>query len=410
MFQLSGQPHSVKPRILFLVPSDYDALARKGVARMILERDENGFFERVVTVHPIALQDRVIDLDPIHRIHEFSAGRAFESGFAARIALLWLPIRMVAIAWRIRRITEEEGIDIIRATDAYLMGVLAWIVARATGRRFCVSLHADYDKRFALSPKTGARRLIRSVAGCLPGFVLPRAHMVLPIRNHLAEWAERKGVSRDRIRLIPHGIDLEPFEHPVALDVRSLLSIAPSVSIVSFVGRLTMDNYVDHILDAAARLAGRRSGFVFVLAGEGDEAARIRSLIAASPALTKCVQMVGFQPYDRVVALRRASAVALCLMGGFSLVEACAAACPVVTYDVEWHRDLVVDGVNGFVVQEGDIDRVVGAIDRLLSNAAGEAVQMGERGRALAFAQHDLRATTEIKRGCYQLLMASAAQ
>tara|TARA_Y100001960_G_C13895202_1_gene458071 strand:+ start:276 stop:425 length:150 start_codon:yes stop_codon:yes gene_type:complete len=41
----------MKPSILFIVPATYEALKNKGVENLILERDENGFFEKVITLH-----------------------------------------------------------------------------------------------------------------------------------------------------------------------------------------------------------------------------------------------------------------------------------------------------------------------------------------------------------------------
>jgi mannosyltransferase len=94
------------------------------------------------------------------------------------------------------------------------------------------------------------------------------------------------------------------------------------------------------------------------------------------------------------------SAASLCLMGGFSLIEACAAGSVPIAYDVEWHRDLVKDGVTGFLVREHDIDAVVAAVDQVVADPA-RAAEIGRQARRSAFAQHDLRATSEIKQACY---------
>jgi len=39
-------------------------------------------------------------------------------------------------------------------------------------------------------------------------------------------------------------------------------------------------------------------------------------------------------------------------MGGFSLIEAYAAGRPVVSYDVEWHSELVKNNETGFLIPE----------------------------------------------------------
>jgi len=49
--------------ILFILSSDYDSLLEKGVASMILERDEGGFFKKVFNVHPYASKTQTFDLN-----------------------------------------------------------------------------------------------------------------------------------------------------------------------------------------------------------------------------------------------------------------------------------------------------------------------------------------------------------
>ncbi|MDP2318074.1 MAG: glycosyltransferase family 4 protein [Acidobacteriota bacterium] len=382
----------MKPRILFLVPASFDALRKKGVERMILERDEDGFFARVVTVHPLAAERRVIDLNPVHRIYELGIGQG-----------LGAPLRALAAFAAVVRIARDERVDIIRATDAYLMGLMAWWVSRLLHLPFCVSIHADYRKRFELSPRGWLRHALRRAAGVLPLFVLPRADLVLPIRDHLVPSLVAAGADPLRIKVIPHGVDLTPFRRPLADGAREMFELPPHAKVVSFAGRLTADNYVADMLQAIACVATRRHDAMFVIAGEGPEAPAVRQMIASLPN-PAMVRLLPFQPYDRIVALRRISSASLCLMAGFSLIEACAAGSPPIAYDVEWHRELVDDAVSGYLVAEGDIASVVAAIDRLLDDGPTAAL-MGARAQAAVFARHDLVHTSQIKRACYAFLL-----
>jgi glycosyltransferase involved in cell wall biosynthesis len=390
----------LRPRILFLVPADYEALRRKGVERGILERDEGGFFERVVTVHPLADSKRTIDLGSVHRIHEYPLGRGLGSSQASVVDRLSAIVRLVPLFRAVVEIARAERVDLVRATDPYLMGLLAWWTSRSLGIPFCVSLHADYDKRFALTPKRGAGRWLRRLARMIPSFVVPKADMLLPIREHMVGWMMAAGAERDAIRVIPHGIDLAAFSSPVPADVRAQLEIPEGATVISFVGRLAGDNYVADVVDAVERFLRRRRDAVFVLMGEGPEEDTIRHRLLDHAEFAAGVRILPFQPYERVIALRRLSAASLCLMGGFSLIEACAAGSVPIAYDVEWHRDLVKDGVTGFLVREHDIDAVVAALEEVIADPA-RAAAMGREARRAAFEQHDLQATSKIKQACY---------
>ena len=394
-------------RALFVVPSAYDALVEKGVDGMITERDENGFFSRVVTVHPFTGNSRRIDLGPVHSVIEFGRPRAVARGMPRATQVPALAFHLASLVRRIARIARAEKIDIIRANDPYFAGLLGWLVRCLVPRAsFCVSIHADYDKRFELDGSQGAPVIFgsRALAKRLEAFVLRRADLVLPIREHLGAIALAAGVEHERIHPIPHGFDFAPFDAPSAIDLRARLGLDAGISILGFAGRLSRENYVDDVLDLAEVLARARDDFAVVMAGDGPERTRLEARIANSPALERHVHLLGYVSKNDVIALRRQSAAALCLMGGFSLIEACAAARPVIAYDVEWHRELV-GPETGWLVAEGDGHALTAAVERLLSDPA-RSDAMGVAARALAFARHRLEAASAAKISAYERLLA----
>ena len=87
------------------------------------------------------------------------------------------------------------------------------------------------------------------------------------------------------------------------------------------------------------------------------------------------------------------------------MIEACAAGSPVISYDVEWHYELVKSEETGFLIQEGNIDQAVAAINWLLDHES-EAAKMGANARRLAFARHDKMNTSAIKVRCYEEVLA----
>lgn len=403
MLRLPCKRHKLKPRILFLVPSDYDSLERKGVLHMIYDRDEQGFFERVVTIHPLAFKDHVINLSPVHVIYEFG----LRSSLRSYTGLFLLPFRLILFLRKLLRIVKDENIHIIRATDAYLMGLLAWVISRLTGLPFCISIHADYEKRFELNPKHGIQLILRILSKWCPSFVLPRANLVMPIRQSLAEQAISLGAKPASVHVIPHGLKMDIFKELPQVDIRKQFGISEKVKILSFIGRFSKDNYLDDILSMVEKLSIKRSDFILVMMGGGDDEIRLREWFASHKHLSSFIILTGFQPYGTAVSLRQTSYAGICLMGGFSLIEACAAGRPVIAYDVEWHSELVRNGETGFLVKEHDIDGLIKALCFLFDNPP-EAEAMGQRARELAFDKHEMEATSRIKRNCYMELLAGS--
>ena len=391
----------MKPRALFLVPGDYDAYKHKGVDRMIQARDEGGFFERAVTVHPLAQAQRIIDLDAVHRIYEFPLGRVLHDGVLARAVA---PVQLLATIRAVTHLARAELIDLVRAHDPYLMGLIGWRVARALAVPFCISLHTDYEQSFRLSPKTGFPRLLRRLGAVLPPLVMPHADLVMPISAHLMATMQGAASRGSAVRVIPHGIDMTPFTRPPVADTRSLFDIPPDAPVISWVSRMSGENYTHDVAAIVASVARQRPGVVFVLAGDGIYKNWLSHRLLDEERLGASVRILPFQSYDRVIALRRASTVSLCLIGGFSLIEACAAGTAIVGYDVDWHREIVADGVTGFLVKEHDVDAAAAAIQRLVDDPV-LAARMGQEAQRVAFARHDVHITSAIKQACYAELL-----
>jgi glycosyltransferase involved in cell wall biosynthesis len=317
------------------------------------------------------------------------------------------PLHLLRTLAVLVQFVRRERCDLVRATDPCFSGLIGWFTARLTGRPLCVSIHADFDKRHDLGGASAGATLLgsRAAATLVERFVLRRAEMVMPIRESLRPYALRLGARPERIRIIPHGTDLSAFVAPEPLDVWSLFDIPRANRLVSFAGRLVRENYIDDVLDVARRLGAVRRDFTMLVLGDGPEADRVRAAVGSDAVLRQVVRLVGFQRRGVVAAVRRRSAASLCLMGGFSLIEACAAASPVVAYDVEWHAELIRDGETGFLVPEHDLACLTSVVSRLLDDGELGAA-LGRRAQDLAVSRHGLDRSTAVKKDCYLELLS----
>jgi len=219
--------------ILFIVPSDYTSLLEKGVASMILERDERGFFRKVFTVHPYALKTQILELNDTHQLIEFGPNYPFSFLNFEFVKFINYLLKPIPVVKALIHLIKREHIGLIRATDPFWCGFYAWVASKLTGIPFCISIHADYDKCYQLAgKKSGTPSLFK----ILEKFVLPRAKLVMPIRDYLVSTLLRKGVVPDRIRVIPHGVGIQDFLIPETEDIYKIFGIPVGKKILSFVG------------------------------------------------------------------------------------------------------------------------------------------------------------------------------
>jgi glycosyltransferase involved in cell wall biosynthesis len=178
--------------------------------------------------------------------------------------------------------------------------------------------------------------------------------------------------ARERIRVMPLGLDLDRFQHGdrdrLRAELRSEIG-AGDGPVVSIVGRLVPIKNHDLFLDGAARLLRRGVAATFVIVGGGPEEARLRER-AHAEGLGDRVRFLGWRAdleriyagSDVVALTSRNEGTPVCL------IEALAAGCAVAATDVGGVRDVLEDGRAGLLVPPGDADGLAFALERLLTD------------------------------------------
>jgi len=311
---------------------------------------------------------------------------------------------LAKLVLEISALTLRNRVAILHARDPYYCGLVMWAVSNITRTPFCVSLHADYDLAYATTGRSESQVILgsRAIAKKLERFVLSHAPMVLPIRESIAKYAIGSGARPDRIRIIPHGIDLTPYKSDDGTECRKLFQLDDK-KVVCSVGRLTKYNYPYDVIEVARLINQKRNDTIFFMVGIGSERSNLEAKCRELN-LTDSVRFVGFQPQQMIPSIRMMADVNLCLMAGFSLIEACAAGRPVIAYDVDWHYELVKNGETGYLVPEKNVEAVAEAICQIIDNPERSKV-LGENARRLAFERHSMEKTNEIKVRAYEELL-----
>ena len=398
----------IKPRqkksdrkILFMLTlGSFEAIQKKGISHMILERDENGYFDHVYSIYLFSNNNTHIKINDRHTILEFGENY----NLIKKYGLIYTSIILTYFNSfpKIYKMVNSEQNCIIRTLDPYINGLYGFFVGNLTGVPYCVSIHTDYYKIYE-NNKCSTPMLFGSVklTKILERFVLSHTPMVLPIRDYLRQYAIRNGAIPESIRLIPHGVDILKFERKPNEQLKKDLGFNGKQLIV-FAGRLSKENYVEDMIKSAKIIAKNYPNALFLLIGEGPEKSHLSKLIQKYQ-LEKNVFLMDFLPNEKIIEIRSIADVNLCLMGGFSLIEAGLSGNPVIAYNVEWHYELVKNCKTGYLLNEGDIETLTDSIIALLNNP--ELGKMfGEKMKTLVKERHSLAATTKIKIDCYDEL------
>lgn len=185
------------------------------------------------------------------------------------------------------------------------------------------------------------------------------------------------GMKRKTIKVIHNGVDMQRFAIPVNERLRRELMGSWKRPIVLTTARLEKQKGLYTLIQAAALVPNA----VFVLAGEGSERAHLESL-ARDRGLTQRVQFLGHRD-DVAELLSCCDIYALpSLFEGLpvGVLEAMAAAKPVVTSVIGGTTEVAVHGQTGLLVAVADPPALAAAIQIFLDNPE-LAIQFGSAGR-----------------------------
>lgn len=196
------------------------------------------------------------------------------------------------------------------------------------------------------------------------------------VSESTADDLVKRGVPRDRIRVIYNGVDTEYLTPDPAL--RS------STPLFVYVGRLKRYKGVDLVIRSFAHL--RHGTATLEIAGTGDYRPALEAL-ARELGVDARVKFLGFIPEeDKIALLRRAWAATLASPKegwGISNMEAAACGTPVIASDSPGIRESVVNNETGYLVPHGDTEAMAAAM-RKLAESPATVEQMGKAARVFA--------------------------
>jgi len=213
-----------------------------------------------------------------------------------------------------------------------------------------------------------------------------------------------------KIRVIPLGLDLEPLAAALPRgSLRREAGVPDGAPLVGIVGRLAPIKDVGTFLRAAAMVRAEMPEVRFAVVGDGEERARLEAE-RTRLGLDDCVFFHGWRR-DMAAVYGDLDVVVNCSRNEgtpVALIEALAAARPVVATRVGGTPDLLGEGRRGLLVPEGDATALAAGIVDVMRGS--DAVRTRAReGQAYVLAQHSSRRLVDDVDTLYRELLARPA-
>jgi glycosyltransferase involved in cell wall biosynthesis len=273
-------------------------------------------------------------------------------GLPALQAALYVGSLLVPLRAEVSRFRPH----VLLAAWAYPDGTAAVALGRLLGLPTVVRVMGSDIHDFAHRPRR--RSQIR--------WAMRRAGRVIAVSGPLGRDLEALGVSPNRIRVIPTGVDVRLFRPYDYGESRRRLGLAEG-SVILVPARLSREKGIHVFIDALAQLDENVMG---VLAGAGPEEARLRARASRLGVLGR-LRFLGFQKPETMPRLYSA-ADAVCLPSleeGWpnALTESLACGCPIVASAVGGVPDILALTGSGVLAPPGDARGLARSLREALS-------------------------------------------
>ena len=208
-------------------------------------------------------------------------------------------------------------------------------------------------------------------------YALKRVDAVTCICEGLRREIVSRGIPPERVTVIPNAVDIESFRAPAHADValRKSLGLEGAV-VLGFLGSFYAYEGLGLLLDALPGILAREPRVRVLLVGGGPQDAALKKQAQHLGVADKAI-FVGRVPHadvnryyglvDLLVYPRLAMRLTD-LVTPLKPLEAMAQGRPLVASDVGGHRELIRDGVNGFLFEAGSATALSGKVLEVLAH------------------------------------------
>ena len=248
---------------------------------------------------------------------------------------------------------------------------------------FVLTYHGDWQESFGgLIRRTALSVYNRYLLDKL----LSRADVIISPSEHYIDESKFLGKYRDKIAVIPNGIEIEDFDIPLSKEeCKVKLDLPPNKNMILFVGNLTPYKGPDVLVKAMPMIVEEIPDVELMFVGSGEMRADMEKL-SKKLGVENYVKFAGFVE-ERLKPLYYRAADVFCLPSTMSTesfgivnLEAMACGVPIVASKIGGIPDVIKDGENGLLIPPKNPEALADAIIYLLENRDVRD-KMGYNGR-----------------------------
>jgi len=313
-------------------------------------------------------------------------------------------VNMLSYSWRVLSCTKGlEKPDAIIGSCVHPFAALSgWWLSRRYKAKFFFEERDLWPQTLVDVGVFKENALLTRFLYSLESFFYKNAEKVIVLKPGDVDYVTKKGVSYDKVVLLPQGVDLEHFDNHEPLETYSEIwrsfELHKNEFKVVYVGAFGILNMLDFIIESASIVGNLRPQIHFFLIGDGPEKGKLCKIIEEKglqnvtilPAVPKAQVSSALAEADLLTIAYKPKTFARYGISPNKLVEYMASSKPVVTAIDSWHNP-VLEANCGIAVEPEDPEALAKAIIQIYEMPEERRRELGLNGRRYVEKYHDIR-------------------
>lgn len=303
---------------------------------------------------------------------------AYEGGILPNIkrsnlSKIQVPFLFLSELYYTFKLIKKERIDVIHTHWIIPNGLIGAFCKKFFGIRHILTIHAA--GLFALEQLPFKKNIANFIVNNSDEITVVSSYIKERLINVVSPAL--RGILNDKLKIIPMGVHVELYQKETDVDyLKSKNNIRSKFSLL-FIGRLAEKKGVKFLIKAMARISLTNKDVTLIICGDGPLRKELQQQVSDLK-LRDFVRFTGYITDNEKLDYLKLSDILIVpsIVTEFGdteglpvvILEGLAAGKPIIASDVSGIKDVITDGVNGFLIEPNNPDQIAKKVLELLKN------------------------------------------
>jgi len=371
----------------------YQMIKERQLNTALISRNLDNYFSKVISVHPLSsLFDDSSERYGLPRVinvsseHIFIEGKVGITKWLSWISPINLILAQTILIFKLITISRNEEVSVIKIGDPYYLGIMGLILKLFLKLPLVIRVCFRYDEIYKKTGRAVMPKLFRYrwIEKKVEKFVFKKCDLIAGANEDNMNYGIENGAPKEKCTIFRYGnlLDSLHWVHPdERSDVTNELDELglTNKKFISTIARLEPMKYVEHVIFTVEELRKRNNDIYGLIIGDGSLREDFEKLVD-SKGISNFIKFAGNCKQEWIANILPHSSLILSPHMGRALTEAALSGIPIVGYDYDWQREVIINNKTGYLVDHEDWLAMANAAEDLLNNKI-KSKELGKNAR-----------------------------